>query len=141
MTKARGRGTRKLPDMSEGLPEAVQYKPPDKSMGSILDYPIDLATGHYLVIRQHIYRENAVDFAVMQFYEDDDGRYEVARIDCCHGEVHRHGFKRNSKEETRHSIQQITVDGSQWATVNTQYESCLEKMTSEFMENYRRWAD
>lgn len=138
MTKYKGRSTRKLPDMSIPPAELPEYKPPVG--GEVMEYPVDLGDGHNLLIRQVIYRGMTVDFAIMQFHEIEGESRQIARIDCCHGSVHRHVMSRSGDDSIDGDvIQEIAVDQNPWSIVDGQFEPCLDKMQNEFLENYRRW--
>ena len=139
MTKYKGRGMRRLPDMGIKPTPVPEYRPP--AGGDVWEYPIYLGEGHMLLVRQVIYRGKVVDFAIMQFYGEDEDRSEIARIDCCHGCIHRHLFdKKGNDIMDRDVIAEIVVGQDEWATVDAAFEGCSDRMQSEFMENYRRWA-
>lgn len=139
MTKYKGRSTRRLPDMSMEPAPAPEYRPPHG--GDLCEYPISLDAEHMLLVRQVTYRGKIVDFAIMQFYGEGEAQREIARIDCCHGSIHRHRFdKKGNDVLDRDVIKEIVVGQDEWATVDAAFDSCMGKMQLEFMENYRRWA-
>ncbi len=84
-----------------------------------------------------------VDFAIQQLYiYEDGGETEVARIDCCHGIIHRHQFVKSTGEDIydRRPIATIpAADG--WQVVHHGYDEAYEIMLSEFNENEKRWRD
>lgn len=127
--------------MAVGI-EAPIYVPPDKSVGNISLMPLDLGEGHSLLVRQHTYRGLIVDFAIMQLFSVDGDEFEIARIDCCWGTVHRHVFDRKGNDMMDHQeIKRIVSGPGAWETVNAEFEPCYERMMTEFMENHRRWAN
>lgn len=139
MNKAKGRSRRRLPDMSIEPAAAPEYRPP--TGGEVCEYPIYLGEGHELVVRQVIYRKKIVDFAIMQFYGEGEERRQIARIDCCHGCIHRHVFNKKGDDILdRDVIKEIIVGQDEWATIDAAFEDCSDRMQREFMENYRRWA-
>lgn len=126
-------------DMSQNI-ERAEYVPPDKSMCDLLEMPIDLGEGHEVYIKQQLYKNLTVDFAIMQYYTDMEVRHEVQRVDCCHSEVHEHIFSR-TKKERRRVIAEIHVDHEPWKTVDAEYEPAYDRYIDGFQENQRRWRD
>ncbi|WP_146237497.1 DUF7718 family protein [Georgenia satyanarayanai] len=120
-------------------PEA-QYKPPPESACDVQVLPIELTETDRLHIRMAIYRGKIVDFAIMQLSVRDDGEeVHVARIDCCHGTVHRHQYDRRGRDvyERREIVAIPATDG--WEVVDAAYAEASETMFNEWEENLRRW--
>lgn len=130
---------RKLPDLAIKPVEPPEYKPPVGAQE--WSYTQDYGDGHGVLVVQHIYRNLVVDFAIMQTYDDGTTTHNIARIDCCHGSVHRHVFAKDGTDLVdRDIIRPIIVGREEWNTVDEEFEPCLDKMEREFLENYRRWA-
>lgn len=135
-----GRSRRKLPQ-HDLTPEPVIYVPPDfEDLDERLELPIYDADGHMLTYRQDIYRGKIVDFAIMHQFKTDGRVLDVARIDCCHGVIHRHVFNVKQEDLVDHQpIHNIVVDGFEWETVDSWFLICAEKMEKEWEHNVRRW--
>lgn len=135
-----GRDRRKLPH-HDLTPEAEIYVPPCYSdLDDRLELPIYDESGHVLTHRIDIYRGKIVDFAIMHQFKTDTRVLDVARIDCCHGVIHRHVFNRRQEDLVdQQPIHKIIVDGSEWETVDKWFEPCANKMDNEWESNVRRW--
>nr|WP_231716035.1 type II secretion system F family protein [Arthrobacter zhangbolii] len=121
--------------------EDQEYRPPDVSSCDVVEYPFDLGDGHSLFVTQRIYRKKIVDFAIMQLFTEGDKQHEIARIDCCHGVVHRHVFDRQGNDLVdRQILRKIEVSQNPWDTVDSEFGICNDRMSTEYMENYRRWS-
>ena len=120
-----------------------QYKPPACPPAVEMNFPIEITETDELRIRQLIYREKIVDFAIMQLVREDGLRSEVARIDCCHSMIHRHQFTKDGKDLYDHlEIKAIPADGGdRWNVVHAGYFDALAVMQEEWAENLRRWRD
>lgn len=137
----RNRKSNKAPRDMTILETEPEYRPPEGGACDIVEYPIDIGDGHRLLVHQKIYRGMVVDFAIMQFYDSGGDSHEIARIDCCHGMVHRHVFDRTGEDLMgRQEIKRIHVGKDEWATVDAEFGPCLERLLKEFEENHRRWA-
>ena len=119
------------------------YKPPDCPPAIEMNIPMEITDTDELRIRRRIYREKIVDFAVMQLAWEGSERFEIARIDCHHGMIHRHQFTRDGTElGGRLEIKAIPADGGdRWGIVHAGYFECLSAMQAEWEDNLRRWRD
>lgn len=128
-------------DMSSPI-EKPPYSPPDRSACEIpLDMPIEIDDEHWVYVEQRVYRGLTVWFALMQYFNENDHKYEITRIDCCHSEIHQHMFFRRGDEQ-RTVIEEIDASGAAWETVDRNYEPCLDRIMGEgnpHLENHRRW--
>ena len=87
-----GRSRRKLPK-HDLTPGPKIYSPPGfEDLDERLILPIYEAGGHMLTHRLDICGGKIVDFAIMHQFKTDGRVLDVARIDCCHGIIHRHVF-------------------------------------------------
>lgn len=141
MGKSRGRRhEQRLADMST---PAQHYKPPPIPPAVQLNLPIELTETDELRVRQVMYKEKIVDFAIMQICYDGEECNEIARIDCCHSMIHRHQFTRDGNDLYDHlEIKAIPADGGdRWNIVHAGYYDALGLMQEEWAENLRRWRD
>lgn len=141
--KSRGRRQeRRLADMSEPI-EAKIYKPPPPGACEVMVYPVEITPTDRITVRQHIYRGKVVDFAIMQEVREGEIWHHVARIDCCHGTIHRHQFTRDGQDIYGHRvIREITgLAGEGWDVVDDTYDMAQEAMFNEYEDNLRRWRD
>lgn len=126
--------------MSERLKDE-EYKPPAAHICEETTYPIFLDEHHELVVAQSVYKGKVVWFAIMQYYTEGSVRTEIARIDCCHGYVHRHVFGSDGEDlNDGRVIEHIPVGDGSWAFVDTMFAECYERMVNEYLENFRRWS-
>ena len=144
MAKARGRGRRKLPDMGVRPSPDPIYSPPSFSQADVTEWPVDLGE-MLLVVRQTVHKGLVVDFALMLYNLDveTDTKDEICRIDCCHGTIHRHNFRRGHRDEMEPVVlESIDARPGQdpWQQVNDQFQPLYEKLLSEAEELKRRWA-
>lgn len=137
-----GRDRRKLPHHDLTPDPEVYVPPPFELLDARLELPIHDEGGHLLTYRQDIYRGKIVNFAIMHQFTTDTRVLDVARIDCCHGVIHRHVFNRRQDDVVdRQPIHTIIVDGTEWDTVDAWFEPCANKMDREWESNVRRWND
>lgn len=128
---------RRLADMSQH-PPSFEYCPPRG--GEQHEYPIQLDEHHELRVRMHLYQGMVVDFAFVQRYTGEEFPVEVARVDCCHGEVHVHQFGRLGGQIDRTVLHTISRE-EPWKTVDEWFYSCNEAwcVPEEWERRYRRW--
>lgn len=127
------RATGRTVDMSPEEP--FEYTPP--AGGQMLEYPVNLGGGHELVVRQQVYRELIVDFAIMARYASDGEVDETHRIDCCHSEVHGHQHFRN-RSSGRYVIVPINRD-QPWRCVDAQFLPCHDRAIEHYVDYWERW--
>lgn len=128
---------RRLADMSQ--PQTpFEYSPPVG--GDTHEYVIQLEDEHQLHVRMNVYRGNVVDFAIVQLFIGSEFPVEIARVDCCHGEVHMHQFGRRLGEVSRTVIERIPED-EPWKTVDRLFEACNDEWNSAeaWERRYRSW--
>ncbi|CAN3980453.1 hypothetical protein [Kitasatospora purpeofusca] len=120
-----------------------QYKPPACPPAVEMNFPLELTETDHLHVRQVLYRDRVVDFAIMQLTWEDGTRHEVARIDCCHSVIHRHQFAKDGRDLDGHlEIKVIPPDGGdRWNIVHAGYFEALSVMQEEWADNLRRWRD
>lgn len=107
----------------------------DQTWPEALD-PYNELRARFMLWRGHL----IVDFAITQITLAEDGWQEVARIDCAHGVVHQHQFRRGKTGDIeRVEFAKIPADESGWAFVDAWYDPALKKMKDEWQENLRRW--
>lgn len=143
MGKTRGRRQeRRLADMAEPVPPSI-YRPPKLEVCEVLVYPVEITPTDRITVRQQIYRGKVVDFAIMQEAREGETWHHVARIDCCHGTIHRHQFIRDGTDVYDHRvIQEIPgPPGKGWDVVDGTYDVAQDAMFNEYEDNLRRWRD
>lgn len=121
-------------------PPAYEPPPPDECVEVI--GPIVLALNHELRARYVMWQERyMVEFAVVQIALTLGKWQEVARIDTCHDEVHKHQLKRGSSDTVgvRTPLAPIPPIGG-WEVVDEWYDRSLTLMKNEWEENLRRWG-
>lgn len=124
-----------LADMAT-YPEPWRYERPQG--GDETEFPVELDGGHRFVHRFYVYRALIVDFAITHLYEHAGEVATIARIDCCHGEVHRHVFDRRGGELSR-SVIQVIPERDPWKTIDELYLQCDDQMHAAWLEHYRSW--
>lgn len=114
--------------------------PPPEHTCIANEWPVDLAQGRFHV-RQRIYRNKIVDFAIMQLHaEATASQGQIARIDCCHGTVHRHRFDKQGRDILDgRVICNIPVDTG-WSVVDSLFQQCWDQMVSQAAENLKAWS-
>lgn len=143
-----GKKARNLVDMGE-IPKPFEYTVSPYAR-EIFDYEISLGDG--INLRQWAvgYDNLIVDFAFVQFvdalYEsnDTDKNVDVARIDCCHSEVHRHQFYRSNRKQNRyilHPLQGETNHKDAERVVNNCYDECSQTFIDNWETYLERWED
>lgn len=141
MGKSKGRRQeRRLVDMAT-IPK--DYKPPPVPPAVELNFKAEITETDELRIRQVVYTEKIVDFAIMQLHWEGQCHHQVARIDCCHSMIHRHQFTRDGHDlYDRLQIKAIPADGgTRWNIVDAGYHEVLALMYDEWEDNLRRWRD
>ncbi|TKA09509.1 DUF7718 family protein [Actinacidiphila oryziradicis] len=120
-----------------------QYKPPSCPPAEELNFRLEFTETDEFRVRQVLYRDFIVDFAIMQMVREDGSWVHVARIDCCHSTIHRHQFTHAGDDLYDHlEITAIPPDGGdRWSIVHAGYFSALGTMQEEWAENLRRWRD
>jgi len=121
-------------------PESPPYVPPVKSLCDVIEMPIDVGDGNVIYLKQHVYRNLTVWFAIMHNYTVYGETHEIQRIDCCHSEVHEHIFSR-TKPEYRKVLVEIDQSKNPWETVDAEYEPAYDRYIDNYEENQRRWRD
>ncbi|MFC1418562.1 DUF7718 family protein [Streptacidiphilus cavernicola] len=119
------------------------YKPPPIPPAIETNFPIDLTDTDILKVRQVEYRKWVVDFAIMQLTMEAGEWVHVARIDCCHGMIHRHQFAQNGRDlDGRLEIKAIPADDdNRWEIVQDGFYKAIGTMQEEWEDNLRRWRD
>ena len=119
-----------------------RYRPPAVPPAIPTVYPIELTPEDRLVVRMSCYRGKIVDFAIMQETWGGDMWTPVARIDCCHGTIHRHQFDQAGVDVLDHAlICDIPAQGDSWGVVHRGYDDALTTMMDEWEDNLRRWRN
>ncbi|MFF9393243.1 DUF7718 family protein [Streptomyces griseoluteus] len=117
------------------------YVPPPREVCTVETFPIYITADDRLTIKQHVYKGKIVHFAIMQDIREGDIWHHVARIDCCHGTIHRHQYNRAGDDiyDSR-VITEIPADNG-WSVVDAGYQVAQDAMFDEYEENLRRWRD
>lgn len=141
MGKSRGRlaNKRGLVDMGT-IPPDFSYDPPDRGDCDPDHWVIALTDGHRLEVQAWVQRGKVVDFAIMQLAEVEGRDVHVARIDCCHGSVHRHVFDEDGNDLLDRQVIQVIPERHSAEVVDREYQLSLDKMLGEWRENVRQWG-
>jgi hypothetical protein len=122
-------------------PSRDVYKPPPFEWEDT--YPIYLTGDHdgsdSIVVRMGMYRGKVVDFSINQTTLVDGSPLDVARIDCCHGTIHRHQFHRDGTNVRDRAVLCEIPPDSGWEVVDKHYQLCLDLMNDGWQDNLRRW--
>lgn len=104
--------------------------------------PIELSPADRITVRLWFWRGRTVDFAIMLEAFDDDVELwrDVARVDCCHGEVHRHEFARSGAER-RVVIAPIPADDEEgaWDLLGREYDRAHKDLISGWDSYVQKW--
>lgn|GEM_PF-2371258 len=142
-----GKNNRKLPDMSE---EALQeYKRhPDAEL--IVDNKVPLGQDGTILSQCEWGRHQLiVDFSYNQYLEDSHPDRkgaktpDVARIDCCHSEIHKHQFYK-AGGQNRDIIQDLRYSGSieeVEKVVNLHSMDCYNQMVDGWQSYLDLWKE
>lgn len=142
-SKPKGRAAieRRLVDMA--IPEQPRrYSPPPSAVCEEMTVPVHLPMpGHQLRIRQVIYKDRIVDFAVIQVSRVDDSWVQVARVDCDGGSVHRHQFTQDGVDLMDHLLLAPIPEGTNgaWNVIEEWFDRAVRMMEDEWEGNHWRW--
>lgn len=145
MTKYKGRSTRPIPNLGIVPDPDPEYSPPPIPPAEEMEFRIDL-DDLFLVVRQVLYRGLVVDFALMLYCveADEEDPKQICRVDCCHGTVHRHDFRKDKSQERDDPTVLWKIDARQemnpWNQVDEQFQPQYDTILSEYDELRRRWA-
>ena len=143
-----GRKRRNLVDMSS-IPGSFEYVVSEEAIEG-LNYPVSLGGGNTLQVRTMERGHKIVDFSLNQFVEPEyEGNLsgenvDVARIDCCHSEVHRHQYYRNGRPQNRYVIHDLKCEESHENAedvVDRCYTDCYLVMTDNWESHLERWEN
>lgn len=133
----------KLADMTVHPQRKPLYQPPPKEECVEETWPLAIGAEDELRCRWSLWRETyKVDFAIVQVVRADGGWWEIARIDCEHGDVHHHQLYRAKPKDTlgtRVRLQLIPVKRG-WETVDKWYGQALTLMLDQWQESKRKWG-
>ncbi|WP_329105614.1 hypothetical protein OG792_33100 [Micromonospora sp. NBC_01699] len=123
------------------VPEQRRYDPPPREACEEIEIPIRLPEpGNELRVRQSIYRNRIVDFAVIQIVRVDGAWINVAKIDCDRGVIHRHQYVRSTGEDVwdHRPLEEIPPDQG-WKVVDRWFDRALQMLEDDWEGNLRRW--
>ncbi|MEJ4100414.1 hypothetical protein V5S96_08610 [Corynebacterium mastitidis] len=137
---------RNLADMSTP-PPTFTYTP--READQTVATPIDLADGCELTMRESYRKGLIIDFSLNEHINSHHPRYpyvhnhDVARIDCCHSEVHRHQFYANGDEDPKYYVIRSLTDCPDQQTAEKVIDECYDHCYSMIMSNWEahleRW--
>jgi hypothetical protein len=119
------------------------YEPPPEHACTVDEGPIDIGVDpdrderHVLYRKMHFYRGNLVWFSLQQSIVRGGENHIITRIDCCHGEVHRHVFVEGEGEVDRLSL--VTIPPKGHAVVGAEFDRYLDEMTANWEAKVRAW--
>lgn len=144
-----GKRPRKLADMSVQPSQFVYERRPEAEL--TIDAPILLSKeGDVLHQREWTFRGRIVDFALNHYLSDNhpenpgDQTVDVARVDTCHNEVHRHQFYRCGRQDHRAVIKNLADAGSLEEAekiIADCYDPCYLDLANNWEENLSRWRE
>lgn len=115
-----------------------------------MNFPVHLGGGTVLQVRTMERGKLIVDFSLNQYVEPGyqgnvtQGNVDVARIDCCHSEVHRHQFYRDNRPQKRYIIKDLKCVSSHKDAenlVSDSYDPCYSTMVDNWELYLERWDD
>lgn len=140
MGKAKGRSQIERGLVRLGLaapppPEPWRHPPCGDCHTDRYELPLDDANTNVLKVREVWHGKLLVDFAITHRTLEDGVWTTVARVDCCHGEFHRHLYGRGEKDLNRLSLRPILSPED----VGLAYDRATEFMYEDYREHLRRW--
>jgi len=144
MGKTRGRPKKgQLVDKTILPPDDPAYELPPPEECEDVTWPHVLSPRDELRARMNLWQgTRMVEFAITQIRRDADGTWqEVARVDTCHGVVHKHQLWRGSSDTVgqRTELERIPPERG-WETVDKWYDLALTLMQDGWQENLRLWG-
>lgn len=130
---------RRLVDMAT-RPEEFCYQPPPREDCDPDHWVFPISEDQRLEVQSWVFRGKVVDFAIMQVLADKGEDVHIARIDCCHGRVHRHVFAANGDDLVEGQVIQVISDRNSAEMVDREFGLALDKMQGEWRENARQWG-
>ncbi|MDV7197041.1 hypothetical protein R4172_05645 [Rhodococcus kroppenstedtii] len=140
---------RNLADMTVEVTRLEFERRPEAVLA--IDSPIYLSVeGDVLHQKEWHYRGQVVDFALNHYVtahhpeNPGEGTADVARIDCCHSEVHQHQFYRSGRSQDRSVIQTLhdlpTLEEAE-SVVCACYDDCYLEMANDWPNHLDRWKE
>jgi hypothetical protein len=121
------------------LPRRIYEPPPEALEVSIWHEQLD-GPRNLLMFRLWMHRGLVVDFVICQQTLHRDKWKEIARTDCCHGEVHCHDVDKHGRQlAKRISIRAIPFGEAGWKVVDEEYELSRASMKRSWEDRLRRW--
>jgi hypothetical protein len=118
------------------------YELPDPGQTSLVRDRIVLKSGQELYFRYRLWQDRLIVlFTVGQIVRHNGEWVEVARIDTCHGTVHRHQLKKSRPDDRvgeRHELEKIPAEDP-WTVVDQWYGQALDMIETDWTEYLRRW--
>jgi hypothetical protein len=117
------------------------YRPPPLSMADETTDMIELPgeKGRWLFQRVRIYKGRVVDFCVELQLEDEDGNhFPIERVDCHHGEIHRHHFPKSGDERADKLLDLYVGMRDQ---VTAEYLRAYDDIVDDFEAKVGRWKN
>lgn len=139
MGKLKGRAQleRGLAFMGLMAPPKPAWSPPpaDECHEERTDLPLDAT--NMLKLREWWAGKLLVDFAMTHLTLIRGEWVQVARIDCCHSEAHRHLYNTHDSDHTRLVLRIIRTPED----VSAAYDQAYTLMVDGYEEHLRRWND
>lgn len=144
-----GRKRRNLPSLAIAPPSRPYTRRQEAEL--IFDHPIHLSPeGDVLHQKEWIFRGQTVDFALNYYVQpghpdnQDEDERDVARVDCCHSEVHKHQFYRSGRPQVRELIRDLSgfesIEDAE-AAVHECYDECYLAMAEKWESHLRYWKE
>lgn len=117
------------------------YEPPPVPPAEEAEWTILITSGEKLRVRVRTLHGRTVDFAIMRMTELGWGPWvEIARIDCCHGTVHRHLFTREGGVLQDLRTIRVLPASIGPEVIEESFDIALDEFLAEWEEDLRRWS-
>jgi hypothetical protein len=118
------------------------YNPPEEALEMPMWEEPLRGLENLLMFRLWLYRGLVVDFVLCQRTLHAGTWVDLARIDCCHGEVHCHDVDKHGTALARRiMIREIPLGEAGWKVVDEEYEAAEVSMKRSWEDSLRRWRD
>ena len=128
---------RRLPVIEGDPVEAPWVCPPEDECD--IDDPLDFLLDQTTRMIQRIWRQDKriVDFAVVLMARADDNSWqEVAKVDCCHNQVHLHKRRMNkSVDDIRDVLREVTRQEDVEETI----DQAFDIVHDQYDQHVREW--
>lgn len=133
----RGRFLRRLADLTV-RPPADHYRAPPDRLCFKDQYSLDLSEEVTLTVVYKVFRGLIVHFVINHSVLANPKSINIARIDTCHGMIHRHQYDQAGVDLLDHQLIRV-IPAGRYDVVNEGFPDALAIMQNEWEANLRRW--